>query len=374
MTGQWSMLAKPILGTSGNDSLSGTDADDTLIGMDGLDTLFGGAGRDTLLGGDGRDILIGGTGADLMVGGEGNDRYYVDDPGDRVVEIGPPVSFDRPPSGDLYWVGDSVTTTLSYRLGTGIEALVLDGSADLGGWGNASDNYLEGNSGANQLSGEAGRDRIRGRGGDDVIFGGDGDDGWTHQYEDVFGDTKYYGLEGGAGSDTIYGGLGDDGLSGGSGNDILFGEDGNDDLIGGLGDDLLIGGDGDDRMYLSAYDFTSEPEDGPSLGWDGGGAGNDTLIGGAGRDNYSFGSTWNGDDLILDFTRGEDVIDVRPGYHLWEWFDSNGDGVLNGADERFSVADGSLTMTWYADTTGRVPSLTLLGVTELTPVDFLTSG
>lgn len=373
MTKQWSMFTKPILGSSGNDSLSGTDGDDLLAGMDGMDTLSGGAGRDTLLGGDSRDTLIGGTGADLMVGGAGDDRYYVDDPGDRVVEVGSPVSFIHAPMS-LFGVGDAVITTLSHRLGAGLEALVLDGAADLKGWGNSSDNYLEGNGGANQLFGNAGRDRIQGKGGDDLISGGDGDDGWPDEAEFVFGDTKYHGLEGNAGSDTIYGGLGDDGLSGGGGNDILFGEEGDDDLIGGPGDDLLLGGDGDDRLYLSAYDFTGDPDDGGSLGWDGGGAGNDTLVGGAGRDTYSFGSTWNGDDLILDFVRGEDVIDARPGYQLWEWFDSNRDGVLNGADERFSVTDGSLTITWYPDSTDRVPSLTLPGVTELTPTDFLTSG
>lgn len=240
--------------------------------------------------------------------------------------------------------------------------------------GSGGDDTVTGTEGNDLLIGGGGRDRILGKGGDDIIFGGDGDDGWSHPEQSVFGDLKYFGLEGGAGNDIIFGGRGNDGLSGGTGNDLLIGGAGNDDLVGGEGDDLLIGGDGDDRIPLSAYDFAPEGKDGPGLGWDGGGAGNDTMIGGAGRDSYSFGSTWNGDDVIVDFARGEDVIDARPGYHLWESFDSNQDGVLNGSDEHFTVVNGSLTMTWYADTTGRVPSLTLLGVTELTPADFLTSG
>ncbi|HJQ18166.1 MAG TPA: hypothetical protein VJ859_14350, partial [Allosphingosinicella sp.] len=53
------------------------------------------------------------------------------------------------------------------------------------------------------------------------------------------------------GDDTLDGGAGADDLSGGLGDDLLFGEEGNDVLSGDEGDDLLYGGDGADRAAYS---------------------------------------------------------------------------------------------------------------------------
>src|SRR5690606_10070984 len=50
---------------------------------------FAGKGNwlaNTILGGAGRDTLDGASGADTMKGGLGNDTYYVENPGDVVVE------------------------------------------------------------------------------------------------------------------------------------------------------------------------------------------------------------------------------------------------------------------------------------------------
>ncbi|MDL2209404.1 type I secretion C-terminal target domain-containing protein [Desulfovibrio sp. OttesenSCG-928-O18] len=73
-------------------------------------------------------------------------------------------------------------------------------------------------------------------------------------------------------------------------------EGGNDTLIGGKGDDILFGGAGNDTLI--------------------GGKGDDILFGGAGNDTFK----WNADDLpgvnetykdiITDYTRGEDIIDL----------------------------------------------------------------
>lgn len=142
-------------------------------------------------------------------------------------------------------------------------------------------------------------------------------------------DTLFLGL---AGDDTLDGGLGRDTLLGGEGHDLLrgeggrlitgdpatwqggddliYGESGNDTLLGGGGNDVLIGGEGNDLIQ--------------------GGFGRDILVGGPGADRFAFGVVVNYDvntpgayaaasvdtglgpaaDLILDFTQGEDVIDL----------------------------------------------------------------
>jgi Ca2+-binding RTX toxin-like protein len=103
------------------------------------------------------------------------------------------------------------------------------------------------------------------------------------------------------GDDVVRAGNGNDTVYGGGGDDLLNGQAGNDLLVGGPGDDLLRGGGGDDRLY----------------GGDGadnlrGGVGSDSLTGGAGDDVFRFGaSDVGGTDHVMDFTIGEDVMDLR---------------------------------------------------------------
>ncbi|MBI2768926.1 MAG: tandem-95 repeat protein, partial [Burkholderiales bacterium] len=123
-----------------------------------------GAGAQVLVGNNGRNLLDGGSGADTMSGGTGDDTYVVDDAADVVVELA---------DGGL----DIVHTTLdNYVLGDNVEALLLDGTADLAGSGNDADNILIGNSGANTLFGGAGDDVLAGWRGDDLLRGGEGYD------------------------------------------------------------------------------------------------------------------------------------------------------------------------------------------------------
>jgi Ca2+-binding RTX toxin-like protein len=72
-------------------------------------------------------------------------------------------------------------------------------------------------------------------------------------------------------------------LNGGAGNDLLTGGDGNDTLLGGLGDDVLQAG-----------------------------AGNDRMTGGDGSDVFGFNSSseLGGHDVITDFQKGSDLIDL----------------------------------------------------------------
>ena len=124
---------------------------------------------------------------------------------------------------------------------------------------------INGTSRSNELVGTNGNDIIRGYGGNDEI-------------------------EGRGGNDFLYGGSGHDELDGDSGNDRLFGGSGNDELDGGSGKDRLFGGAGNDELD--------------------GGSGNDYLRGGAGNDRFVFDDDDAGRDRIVDFTFGEDRIDL----------------------------------------------------------------
>lgn len=179
-----------LRGMGGDDTLHGNAGDDWLDGGDGNDMLYGGEGDDLLEGGAGNDRLDGGTGADRMIGGSGDDTYYVDDAGDEIFEL---------PGGGI----DLVWSSVSMVMANEVENLILVGTGNLDGTGNALGNKIQGNGGANLLRGGAGDDWLQGWDGNDRLEGGDGNDG----------------LEGGAGNDILIGGAGRDRLSGGAGAD-----------------------------------------------------------------------------------------------------------------------------------------------------------
>ncbi|MDQ0470844.1 CAP domain-containing protein [Labrys wisconsinensis] len=145
----------------------------TIIGRGTHDlTLAGAGGDDTIIGSLGNDRLIGGAGNDTMRGGAGDDSYYVANSGDIVDETGG--------SGT-----DKVYSSLSFNLGNpnrvhgAVENLVLTGTGDINGTGNALANSITGNAGANTLQGGLGNDRLDGRDGNDLLVGGSGADRLT---------------------------------------------------------------------------------------------------------------------------------------------------------------------------------------------------
>lgn len=314
----------------------------TLIGaaaIDGtgnrLDNLLIGNGAANLLDGRaGDDRIDGGAGADTMIGGLGDDTFYVDDSGDRVIELAG--------QGD-----DRVYSMVEYNLtGQALETLVLSGAAGVSGFGNELANTLVGNSGGNYLDGLEGADIMRGGAGDDAYGiddpgdvidetdGAGGDAGG--QFDQVFilapvtvsltgparfvenatvarpvpttviGNDLANFFMGGYGDDTLDGAGNDDRIWASLGDDHVFGGDGNDDLDGYRGDDQIFGGAG--RDYIRASE------------------GLDRLSGGADADVFrffGFSTTYGGFgadstlatiNTITDFNRAEgDAIDARSG-------------------------------------------------------------
>ena len=130
---------------------------ETLVLQGGADlTGYGNSQANTLYGNGGNNVLDGGGGADTMYGGAGNDIYYVDNVGDTVVE--------NAGAG-----ADAVFSTVSYALTADVETLVLQGSGNISGTGNALANNVYGNSGNNTLDGGAGADTLTGNAGDDTF-------------------------------------------------------------------------------------------------------------------------------------------------------------------------------------------------------------
>ncbi|TAL14631.1 MAG: hypothetical protein EPO01_19380, partial [Aquabacterium sp.] len=262
-----------LSGLDGNDTLYGRGGDDRLRGGSGDDFLAGGGGRDTLEGGSGNDTLNGGAGTDQLAGGAGDDLYVVG-AGDSVQE-------------DSARGSDTVQASTDWTLLDNFEHLQLDGSADIGGTGNAQTNRLAGNDAANLLSGLQGNDTLLGNGGADTLDGGAGADSMaggagndSYVVDDAADQTveaASQGLDtvrssvtwtlkdhvenleltgsgardgtGNALANLLKGNTGNNRLSGGDGADSLYGGAGFDRLDGGTGADLLEGG-GEDDVYV----------------------------------------------------------------------------------------------------------------------------
>jgi Ca2+-binding RTX toxin-like protein len=351
-------LNNALEGNSANNSLSGDAGNDTLAGGAGIDSLIGGIGNDlytvdtaidtitenqgegtdtvtssvtytlgtspnleniTLTGGNainatgnatgnvlegnsannnltgdaGDDTFSGGAGVDTMIGGIGNDLYTVDTATDTITE--------NQSEGT-----DTVSSSVTFTLGTNLDNLTLTGTSAINGIGNTLNNVLTGNSASNTLIGNTGNDTVTGGAGDDTMTGGYGNDLLT-------GDTGNDAMAGGAANDTYvvdsigdvvnetsttateidtvqssityslgsnlenltligssttegYGNTLSNNITGNTANNKLIGNTGNDTVKGGLGDDLLTGGYGSDSLI--------------------GEGGNDTLAGGAANDTY----------------------------------------------------------------------------------------
>ena len=267
-------------GGADNDILDGDEGNDTLLGGAGKDLLIGDPGNDTLLGEDGNDTLFAGTGDDSMDGGAGGDTYEVDSLKDVAKDSGADAE------------ADTVESSVAWTLDDTIENLLLTGTKNINGTGNASDNVLGGNTNNNTLDGLAGADIMRGGGGNDLyivddkgdvvdetVLGSGGIDGVRSSATEftlganvealtlVGGNGNINGTGNGianvitvdeskdkSGNNLISGLGGHDSLGGGTGADTLDGGDGRDTMVGGLGNDLYIVDNILDRVVEQAED------------------------------------------------------------------------------------------------------------------------
>jgi Ca2+-binding RTX toxin-like protein len=215
----------------------------TLLGAADLQG-YGNNDANTLTGNAGGNLLNGGTGADVMLGEAGNDVYFVDNAGDQVVES----------AGEGT---DAVFSSAHFALSANVETLVLQGGADLQGYGNDDlANALYGNTGNNLLNGGTGADVMFGGLGNDVYFvdGGDGVIENANEGTDSVFSTTHYALSANVENLVLLGSIdlqayGNDlanALYGNTGNNILNGEGGADIMFGGAGNDAYFvdGGDG----------------------------------------------------------------------------------------------------------------------------------
>ncbi|MEQ8654583.1 MAG: calcium-binding protein, partial [Kiloniellales bacterium] len=290
------LVAVPIEGTSGNDSLVGDTEPDLISGLSGSDSLYGVSGPDIVSGGSGDDnALFGGSGPDRVFGGLGDDAGLYGGPGDDVV------------------AGDEGDDTL---------------------FGDEGDDSLDGGSGADRAYGGDGDDSLLASSGTDpLLAGGSGDD--------VFRITSGLAgagetLDGGSGSDTLVllngaslggaeltsvevtitaflGTSGNDSLVGTTGQDLMLGYGGSDQLLGRAGDDVIYGGAGADRRLLGQGGddsvFGGDFNDTSAFGGEGqdriyGDAGADTSFSGGGSNDYLFGG--EGRDFTFHGDSGRD--------------------------------------------------------------------
>ncbi|WP_431304547.1 Calx-beta domain-containing protein [Sediminicoccus sp. BL-A-41-H5] len=365
-----------IAGTDAADRLTGGSFADLIRGQEGHDRIRGEAGNDTLEGGAGDDTLAGGLGADRLLGGTGDDTYYVDNPGDVVVELAD--------AGQ-----DRVFTSVSHTLAAHVERLSLSGTAGINGTGNGLANRMDGNAGANRLDGGLGDDSLAGGAGRDSLIGGEGNDR----------------LDGGLDADEMAGGRGDDIYIVDHADDVVveLADEGQDHVLASLSHTLAAHVE---RLTLSGTAGINgtgnglvnrmDGNDGANLlsGLDGddsltGGAGNDTLIGGAGRDvlrgglgadrleggleadRFVFGSALEADgDLVVDFSGAQqDRIELRAmdanslvdGNQSFTWL---GSAAFTGAAGQLRFADSILAGDVNGDGVADF-QITLSGVTSL---------
>ncbi|MFI3156939.1 MAG: S8 family serine peptidase, partial [Methylococcaceae bacterium] len=208
-------------------------------------------GDDSLIGNAGGNVLDGSSGADRMEGRTGDDIYLVENWGDQVIEL---------TGGGV----DSVNSGITYTLPTEVENLVLTGTDNTIGTGNAYNNRITGNSGNNALNGNAGIDTLLGHAGNDIYIIDNGSDTiieYTNEGTDSVLAWVSYTLASDIENLTL---IGTDSINatGNVGNNILVGNSGNNVLNGANGTDNLSGGVGDDTYLIdNAGDIVTEDTD-----------------------------------------------------------------------------------------------------------------
>lgn len=305
-------LIENAVGGTGNDAIVGNQAANLLKGNAGIDSLTGAAGD---------DVLDGGTGSDTVLYGGQRSQYDVVKLADGSIQV-TDLRSGSPDGRDVVWnvewfqfvdrsysvseLSGSTSAPLSPSVNTTPTTSVAESSPQsIVSKGGASADRLYGDAGNDQLLGYAGNDILHGAAGADRLDGGTGSDyasysgagaavvadllsrsaNWGDAQGDVY--VSIENLIGSAWADSLRGNNAANVIRGGEGNDSIYGRSGNDTLDGGLGDDVLYGQ-----------------------------AGRDVLTGRGGSDRFVFRSAGDSRgsaiDIVKDFHRGEDKIDLRP--------------------------------------------------------------
>lgn len=300
------------IGTSGSDEFYAGDGDDTLWGYDPVADPDGTDDvNDYLYGEGGNDIIYGGAGDDRIIGGAGTDTIYGGAGRDRIHADTDDILVDGGADGALIYF-DSETEALNLSLaddGTLTVDFINSATEVTGSYINITDVW-----------GTDYNDVITGNSDDNTLYGRDGEDT----------------LNGGAGNDTLLGDAPNNSLSNGY-VDVINGGDGNDFINGGAGDDILTGGAGADEFYLRIP------------------------VGGSGN------------DVIMDFTAGEDTLTISG------WSSGNGRKTQVATYGDLSITEvDAIGNDGVADSLlvsygngGEASSVLLMGVMELSIDDVL---
>ena len=316
-----------IRGGAGNDVIVGGPSQSVL-------TAFGGEGRDWIYGGAHADVLDGGKGADYLFGSRGDDTYHVTE-SDRIEE----------------YAGEGRDTAIaagSFTLQPEVENLILTGTGNTKGTGNASANHITGNAGANVL---------KGGGGNDTLVGGAGNDTYVTDGGDRIVEKA------GGGIDTVRASVG-----------FALGANLEHLILIGTGD---INGTGNTRANKLTGNSGANVLKG--------GEGNDTLTGGAGQDAFVFNTTPGAGnvDRITDFDVAQDVIQLKAsvfaglprGVLSEDAFAQNGSGRATEAQHRVIHETDTGKLFYDSDGTGAAAAVHFATVTRdllaLTSEDFL---
>lgn len=334
----------------------------TLTETAGAASAIGNVLDNTLTGNSANNFLDGRAGQNTLIGGAGDDTYVV---------------HAYPNSGTLLdsvieYAGQGLDTIrtdaiiMTLQIASEVENLVLTGTLNSTGYGNALANRVTGNTGNNTFYSVGSGDTLAGGLGDDLYYvvntattvierAGEGIDRVTIGVDYTMaaglenlnlltgfglratGNTAANVMTGNAEANLLSGAAGNDSLLGGSGNDSLYGGEGDDQLRGDAGDDLLHGGNGiDTALYTGSIavrvDLALTSAQATGLGNDTlrlienliagsnadvlrGNAGDNRLYGGAGDDDL-FGAA--GNDLLsagdgFDTLRGDAGNDTLVG-------------------------------------------------------------
>jgi trimeric autotransporter adhesin len=393
LQGYGNSLVNTITGNSGNNLLNGFGGADTIIGGAGNDTYFvddagdtvtesamggndavfatvdqtlaanvetlilqgmadlqghGNSLDNTIYGNTGNNLLNGNAGADIMVGGAGNDTYLVDNANDAVVE-------------NAMEGTDVVLSSAHYALSPNVETLVLQGSADLQGYGNSLDNQLFGNTGSNLLNGFSGADQMSGGAGGDVYFVDNTGDAIVEnamEGNDTVFSTVNYALQANV-ENLILQGMALTG-TGNSAANVIYGNTSNNILDGSAGADLMVGGAGDDTYFAdntndAVFELPGEGTDAVFASVDYGlSADVETLVMQGTGDFQGYGNALNnalygntGNNLLNGFT-GADTMYGMTGNDTY-FVDNAMDFVVENVGEGTDVVLSTVTHTLQAN-------------------------